>query len=604
MATGNGAATTGLQHDQGDGNGHFVQFYDHAPFLLDAASRYIGDALTAGAAGVVIATPEHREGLAEALAARGLDLAAAAEQGRYVVLDAAEALAAILVDGQPDAERFAAVVGDAVARAAASVRDGAGVHVFGEMVALLCADGQPNAAIRVEELWNALADTTRFSLFCAYPMSVFHQLAHDAAFEKICTQHAHVIPTESYTTLEPDARLRAVSQLQQKAQALETVQLELTQRLQQLAEGDRRKDELLAMLAHELRNPLSAVRNAVVTARLDASRRDRALDIARRQTDQLARLIDDLLDLARITQGRMALRKERLSVTDAIDRAVDATRALLEAREHTLGIALPADPVYLEADPGRLEQALANLLSNAAKYTERGGRIEMVAEREGESVVLRVRDSGIGIPADMLPHVFDLFTQGHRALDRAQGGLGIGLTVVRRIVELHGGKVEARSGGPGQGAEFVLRLPALPPEERSAHSPLSRPAAGTRSRVLIVEDNVDAAESLSMLLELLGHEVRVVHSGPEAMDVVRGETFDIALVDIGLPGMDGYEVARELRALLNGRGMTLVAVTGYGRDEDKQEAHSAGFDHHLTKPIDLDALAVLVGAVGTATTLQ
>jgi PAS domain S-box-containing protein len=363
--------------------------------------------------------------------------------------------------------------------------------------------------------------------------------------------------------------------------------------------ASRAKDEFLAMLGHELRNPLAAVQNAVVTAKLDASRREPALEIAHRQARQLGRLIDDLLDVARITQGRIMLRKERVHLAEIIQRAVEATRSFVEERRHELSVSLPPDDVRVEADPARVEQIVVNLLTNAAKYTPPGGRIGLTAERQREEAIIRVRDSGMGIVADMLPHVFDLFTQSPRALDRAQGGLGIGLTVVHRLVELHGGRIEAHSEGVGKGAEFVVWLPALPavPEE-AAETRRMEPAHRGRARVLIVEDNADTAESLRMLLELLGHHVRVVHDGGAALDAAQANVPDVMLIDIGLPGMDGYEVARRMRQHPDLKGVILVALTGYGRDEDRQRAFAAGFDYHLVKPVSPDALNGLVARLG------
>jgi signal transduction histidine kinase/CheY-like chemotaxis protein len=361
--------------------------------------------------------------------------------------------------------------------------------------------------------------------------------------------------------------------------------------------ANRTKDEFLAMLGHELRNPLSAIRNAVVAARFDESRRDRALDIALRQTEQLTRLVDDLLDVARITQGRIRLRKERLSFGSVIERAVEGTRSFIEDRGHALSVSLAAEGMQLEGDPGRLEQVVTNLLTNAAKYTAPGGRVEVVAERQDEEAVLSVRDTGIGIKAEMLPRVFDLFAQSERTLDRAEGGLGIGLTIVRQLVELHGGRVEARSEGPGQGAEFVVRIPAPPLPEEQEETPAA-PRSRVRARVLVVEDNPDAAEALGMLLDVLGHRVRVVHDGPAALRAARMDSPDIVLVDIGLPGINGYEVARRMREQPGTEKTVLVALTGYGREEDKQRALAAGFDHHLTKPVEVDALEELVAQVG------
>ncbi len=368
--------------------------------------------------------------------------------------------------------------------------------------------------------------------------------------------------------------------------------------------ANRAKDEFLAMLGHELRNPLSAVRNAIAAATLDESARSRALEIARCQTDQLGRIVDDLLDVARITRGRVPLRRERVLLADMLQRAVDGARALMEERGHALTVTVPTDAVQLDVDPARLEQAIANLLTNAAKYTDPGGTIMLVGERDGDQAVIRVRDDGMGIPPHQLAHVFDLFAQGERALDRAQGGLGIGLTLVRRIAELHGGTVEARSEGLGRGAEFTIRIPAV--THAAADSVATLPASQSRprepqhpARVLMVEDNPDAAESLVMILELLGHHVRVVHDGRAALAAALANVPDIMLVDIGLPGMDGYQVAQAVRREPSLKHLLLVALTGYGRPEDKQRAMAAGFDYHLVKPVDLDALGDLVSRLGS-----
>jgi signal transduction histidine kinase/CheY-like chemotaxis protein len=366
------------------------------------------------------------------------------------------------------------------------------------------------------------------------------------------------------------------------------------------------KDEFLAMLSHELRNPLSAVRNAVATARLDANRRERALDIAHRQTAHLARLMEDLLEVARVTQGKITLHKECLHLADIIDGAVEATRSLIEERGHKLSFSFPPGDLRVEADPARAEQIVVNLLTNAAKYTKPGGRIAVTVERQEEEAVIQVRDSGMGIAPDMLPRVFDLFMQSARTLDRALGGLGVGLTVARRLVELHGGRIEAHSEGIGKGAEFVVRLPALPaaPEEAIPARDFFRvglsaePARQGRARVMLVEDNRDTAESLAMLLELLGHQVRVVTDGRAALDVAQANVPDVMLIDIGLPDIDGYEVARRMRQHPGLKSVVLIALTGYGRDEDRQRAFAAGFDYHIVKPVNPDALQGLVARLG------
>jgi PAS domain S-box-containing protein len=879
-----------------DGRAHLVQFYEREGFLLEEVTRFIGTGLGAGDAVVVIATKAHLDSLEDALDARGFRVAVARAQGRYVPLDAGELLTRFMVGGMADPTRFAEVVGGPIARAA---ERHAHVRAFGEMVALLWAEGKREAALHLEELWNELARTLPLSLLCAYPLSAFGHERDATRLLEICGEHSHVIPAESYTAMvSAEERLRAIIQLQQKASAFEaesaerarlaaivessddaivgktldgiitswnggaerlfgyaaeemigqpisrlmpddcqedfatilaairhgdrvehyetqrlrkdgqrvhvsltvspirdgagtvigaskiardvterkraeaalrehramvdtinqvgrafSAELELEKLLQAVTDAatiltgakfgaffynatddqgghyvlhtlsgapreafekfgaprntalfaptftgesvvrlddvrkdprygenaphhgmphghlpvtsylavpivsrsagvlgglflghpeagvftedservvvglagqaavaidnarlydaerrsrgeaeaaNRAKDEFLAMLGHELRNPLSAVRNAAVTARLDPARRERALDIMCRGTDQLGRLIDDLLDVARITQGRITLRRQRVRLASIVARAVETTQQLIEERAHGLSVSSSPDEVQVNADPTRLEQVIVNLITNAAKYTEPGGRIDVRVEHDGGDAVLRVRDNGAGIEPEMLPRVFDLFAQADHGLDRAHGGLGIGLTVVRQLVELHGGRVEARSDGLGKGAEFLVCLPALSPAPEQAVPAAPREEGGRHgcTRVLVVEDNLDAAESLTMLLEVLGHRVRTVHDGATALDLARANLPDVMLVDIGLPGMDGYEVARRVRQDPRLRPLVLVALTGYGREEDKRQALAAGFDYHLTKPVEPDALNGLVTTLG------
>jgi PAS domain S-box-containing protein len=366
---------------------------------------------------------------------------------------------------------------------------------------------------------------------------------------------------------------------------------ELRHRLDELAETDRHKDEFLAMLSHELRNPLAPIRNAVQILGLIPSPEPTlawSRDVIGRQVQHLTRLVDDLLDVSRITRNMIQLRKEPVALATIVARAVEAVRPLLDARKHELTVRVPSELILLEADPVRLTQVLVNLLSNAAKYTDESGLVTLTVERQGSETMLRVRDTGIGIPPELLPKVFDLFTQADRSLDRSQGGLGIGLTLVRRLVELHGGTVRAFSEGPGKGSEFVVRLPVLDaappvPHEDNGHRE-ARLSPGRR--ILIVDDNADAAETLALLLRLNGHDVQTALDGPAAVEAARAFQPDVALLDIGLPGMDGYEVARRLRREPGLKDVRLVAVTGYGREEDRLRSREAGFDHHLTKPVE------------------
>jgi PAS domain S-box-containing protein len=383
--------------------------------------------------------------------------------------------------------------------------------------------------------------------------------------------------------------------------------IDVTERIQMeaaLRDADRRKDEFLAMLAHELRNPLAPIRNAVHIMKLVGPvepNLQRSREMIERQSLHLARLVDDLLDVSRITRGKIALHREPVELASVIARAVETSRPLIDARRHELTVTLPPESVRVEADVTRLAQVVGNLLNNAAKYTEEGGRIGLTVEAAPAQAVLRVRDSGVGIPADLLPRVFDLFTQGDRSLARSEGGLGIGLTLVRSLVEMHGGSVEARSEGPGKGSEFVVRLPALrvsPARTETADGP-SRCQARAR-RVLVVDDSPDAADSLALWLKIEGHEVRTAPDGPTALEAAAAFRPEVIFLDIGLPRMDGYEVARRLRGQLGLRDATLIAVTGYGQEEDRRRAEEAGFDAHLVKPADPEALERLLAAPGGA----
>jgi PAS domain S-box-containing protein len=374
-----------------------------------------------------------------------------------------------------------------------------------------------------------------------------------------------------------------------------------------LREADRLKDEFLAMLAHELRNPLAPVRNALHVMKLpgvDADTVAQVRDMAERQVRHMARLLDDLLDVSRISRGRIELRCEPVNVTGVIERAVEAVRHLLDERQHALTVSFPDTPPRVIADPTRLEQVLTNLLTNAAKYTDPGGKVWLTVEsasRDGgrPEVAIHLRDTGIGIAAEVLPRVFDLFVQADRRLDRSQGGVGIGLTLVKKLVELHGGTVEAHSNGPGQGSEFVVRLPAVTGECSIGPTAATGPGAELpRRRVMVVDDNRDAADSLAVLLTLSGHEVRAAYDGPAALALAGEFRPSLVFLDIGMPGMDGYDVARHLRGEPALDGIALVALTGWGQDGDRRRASAAGFDRHLVKPIEPDAVRQLLIEIG------
>jgi PAS domain S-box-containing protein len=376
--------------------------------------------------------------------------------------------------------------------------------------------------------------------------------------------------------------------------------------IEQLQEADRRKDEFLAVLAHELRNPLAPMRNGIAILRakgLPNPELKWARDVIERQIDQMTHLIDDLLDMSRIRSGKIQLQRERVELDRVVHGAIEASRPLIDQYDHQLTVALPEEPIPLEGDVVRLAQVFCNLLNNAARYTPRGGRISISARREPAGVVVSVSDNGLGIPADMLPKVFDMFTQVDRSLERKRGGLGIGLTLVKKLVELHGGTIEARSEGAGKGCEFLVRLPV--PEVVAERIPSPRPpepavpAVGSR-RVLVVDDNRDSAESLAMLLQTFGHEVRTAFDGQEGVRTARTFRPDLVLMDIGLPGLNGYDAARAIRSEPWGRRVRLVALTGWGSDEDRRRSHEAGFDHHLVKPVDFDDVLEVLADVERA----
>ncbi len=366
--------------------------------------------------------------------------------------------------------------------------------------------------------------------------------------------------------------------------------------------ADRSKNEFLAILAHELRNPLAPIRNAVQILNREgalAPESQWALSAIERQVRQMARLIDDLVDVARITSNRLELRRERVELAAVLRSAIETSTALLKAGGQEFTVLVPDAPIRLDADPVRLAQAVANLLNNAAKYTERGGHIGLIAERAGDTAVITVRDTGVGIPEAVLPHVFEMFTQGEQTRARTLGGLGIGLTLVKRLVEMHGGAVDAESAGPDMGSTFVIRLPALAEALPSAPVEPDGPGrvAPPALRMLIVDDNRDAADSLAMLLRTTGNDIRTAYDGLEALQAADEFRPEVVLLDIGLPKIDGHEVAKRLRREPWGRRVCLIAVTGWSEDADRARSRAAGFDHHLVKPLDTGHLAQLLDSV-------
>ncbi|MEO8505031.1 MAG: PAS domain S-box protein [Acidobacteriota bacterium] len=402
---------------------------------------------------------------------------------------------------------------------------------------------------------------------------------------------------------DDEGRIIGVSKIARDITQAKRIERENLRLVEVLKESDRRKDEFLAILAHELRNPLAPIRNAAQILRTRSGEDPElgwATEVMDRQLAQMTRLVDDLLDVSRISRGKVPLQQERVDLATIITSALDGARPLIEKAGQVLTVAAPAHRIFLHADPVRLSQVVLNLLSNAAKYTNPGGRISLTTEEDGEWVLIRVKDSGIGLPADRLDDIFEMFVQVDSSLERSHSGLGIGLTLVRQLVAMHGGTVAAQSDGPDKGSEFIVRLPTVGAldEPRSAAAASEEQASSGPStlRILVVDDSRDSAESLVLLLRLLGHETRAAYDGLEAVHAAEDFRPDVVLLDIGLPKLNGYEAARRIREV-HGADLTLIALTGWGQAEDRRTSREAGFDHHLTKPVEFE---VLLGLLKTA----
>jgi signal transduction histidine kinase len=404
-----------------------------------------------------------------------------------------------------------------------------------------------------------------------------------------------------------DAFNAMLGEVGRHAQALEDSNRSLSREMEErrgaeeaLRAADRRKDEFLATLAHELRNPLAPMRNALAILKLagpDAAASMQARDMMERQLDQMVRLVDDLLDVSRITTGKLSLRRDLVALADVMRAAIDTARPFIEARGHRLEVHIPDVPLMLAADATRLAQVFSNLLNNAAKFTPRGGRVTVRAAREGDELVVRVTDTGIGIAPEQLGGVFEMFAQVDQSLERSQAGLGVGLTLARRLIELHGGQLSAHSEGLGHGSEFTVRLPlAQTPQVAADDLPEARAAGSVAGhRVLVVDDNQDFANSLALILRATGNDVRTAHDGRSALALADEFRPDIGFLDIGLPSLNGYDLARHLRKARDTRAMTLVAITGWGQEKDRRQAFDAGFDHHLVKPVETQRVLEILG---------
>jgi signal transduction histidine kinase/CheY-like chemotaxis protein len=596
---------------------HAVQFYENDESIGSVLATMMGDALRHGAPVVIVATEPRRLDFCARLESQGVNVGAARTSAQLALHDAHEVLATFMVDGSPDRDRFGAEVGRIIERAK-SARPRARLRVYGEMVDVLWKEGNPEAAIRLEELWNELGHLHNFSLLCAYDMQNFRDASHAEAFARVCHNHTHVIPAESYSrdsSLEDS--MRQVAVLQQQAAALarelderrqfegrlrqalaereraeEAVRKsreELRRQHERLVEATRVKDELLGLVGHELRNPLAPIRTALEVMRLRGMD-TREQTILERQVAHLVQLLDDLLDISRLSRGVLELSQERVELADVVDRALESTSSLLQQRAHVVDVQVPEGLAAL-VDPARMVQVVANLISSAARCSAHGSAIRIRAERAGEVVRLAVKDEGPGIAAG---------ADTSHPSERVAGGLG--MAIVRNLVQLHGGNVSVLSEGSGRGSEVAIDLPAAdgaPAAQASAPAaadcrkqPIQKPC-----RILVVDDNADLAALIGELLEHLGHTVELAYDGPSALEAAARFAPDVALLDIGLPIMDGYELAAALRVATGGR-IHLVAISGYGQDADRRRSEEAGFSGHLVKPVSPELLARAVQDCG------
>ena len=608
-------------NEMGDAD-HFVQFYEADNFLLNSLSGFIGKAITSGEGAIVIATPEHRESLDVLLHGNGVDVSSASARGRYVSLDAAETLSKFMVDGAPQPSRFNEVMSGVIA----SVTDGRSrVRAFGEMVALLWAEGKHSAAIRLEELWNDLQKAHSFSLFCAYPMNRWGGEKFAELHDSVCSVHSRVIPAESYAALsDHEARLRVIAQLQQKAESLEAEVQERTlveERLrlallgEQMARAEaetanRMKDEFLATVSHEIRTPLNAIigwSHLLRAGRLDKATAARAVETIDRNAKSQAQLIEDILDASRIVTGKLRLNTEPVDIASVVNAAIDSVQLAIDSKHLNLRVTLDPSARHTIGDSNRLQQIVWNLLANAIKFTPAGGHIEVKVKRSEANLELCVSDTGQGISANFLPFIFDRFRQADGTTTRKHGGLGLGLAIVRHLVELHGGTIKADSAGEGLGAAFTITLPLAPRDsdrrKKTTGALRAREIASgyfnttpilDEVKVLLVDDDVDTLQFLKVMLSDSRASVQTATSVNQALEILEWFRPHVLVSDLAMPGEDGYSLIDKLRTREGASMIPAIALTSYIRVQDRTRALSAGFNMFVPKPVQPDELITAI----------
>ena len=615
---------------------HIVQFYESDDYLSTAVAAFLGDGLKAGQPAIAIATPSHRQAFQARLQHNGFDLDRLRETGQVLFLDARETLSAFMDGVQLDPRRFRAYIGGMLE----STLAGRTARAYGEMVDLLWQDENVDAAIQLEDLWNDLAQAHSFSLLCSYAMGGFYKEAHADRFQDVCRAHTHVIPAESYTQAAgEDGRAREISRLQQRARSLEA-EIAQRQKLEralrdaladrQRAEADRErllaaekaaradaetanrlKDEFLAVLSHELRTPLNAIlgwAHIVRDPQTDEATIRRALDVIQRNATLQVHLIDDLLDVSRIITGKLQLTLDRVNLATVLTGAVDSVRPAANAKSISLELEVDRSARFVKGDAGRLHQVVWNLLANAVKFTPDRGRIGVRLDRAGAHAQIVVNDSGQGIGQEFLAHVFERFRQADTSSTRQHSGLGLGLTIVKYLVEAHGGAVAVASPGEGLGATFTVTLPLtsrgiVAVDQAGLAESSHRPRASApieRARLLVVDDEADARDLLKHMMERAGVTVETATSAGEAIRLLSSGSFDLLLADLGMPGQDGYALIAAIRSLPDPtvRRIPAIAVSAYAGHNDR--AIVAGYDDYVQKPVDAARLEAAATRLLTA----
>ena len=577
---------------------HSVRFFTDAEYPAERIAGFLEASLSRGEAAMLFATPSHQASVTQSLESRGLDLDESIETGRLRLGNAEAAASAIVERRRARSDVFEAMI---AAPLRESVCRYGAVRAYGEIVNVLAEGHDLEGALALERLWEGLLSESRNAkLLCGYSLGSFTGPGSEGTFSRICDAHSGIdVERERRTWSVPSL----LAELDQRTAAFEresAIRLEAERERDALVEraeaAHRAKHEFLAMLGHELRNPLAPILTSVQLMGIRAEgtfAKERR--IIERQVNHMVRLVDDLLDVSRVARGKVELKLAPVEIAHVVTDAIEMASPFLEERSHRLVTSVPASGLLVDADADRLAQALGNLLTNAAKYTPPGGVVTVTACKNDRFVEIGVRDNGVGIDPELLPHVFDLFVQGRQGFDRPHGGLGLGLSIAKNLIEMHGGSLRGDSEGIGRGSVFTIELELLSKraDDSGTHSV---PAIATRAarRILVVDDNKDAADGLGEFLDASGHVTRVAYDGVSALEAANQFRPDVALLDLGLPVMDGHELARRLRSLLSEAPPKLVAITGYGDQLDRRQSSESGFDHHLLKPADPSELFRLI----------